>query len=264
MLLASIPALAFPFNAPDGPVRLELAAELGFVAPLAHRIRFGKDGDRLDYVEDGGQGVLFPFARPTAAVTWRRQRFVALWQPLDVRTRATLDEDLRVDDTVFPAGRPLDLRYGFSFWRLSWAHQLVDDGRWRVGLGLGLQIRNATIGFATADGSLDVTKRDVGPVPLLELELGRRFDDGAFVEAEIDGFWAPIRYLNGGRVDVEGAIADLQLRVGVPLAEPAEVFVGARYLGGGAQGTGPTDDGGDGYTENWLHTLVVTLGARVR
>ena len=73
------------------------------------------------------------------------------------------------------------------------------------------------------------------------------------------------RDLRPGRdVDVEGAIADIQLRAGLALAEPTEAFLGLRYLGGGASGTGTPDGGGDGYTENWLHFLTLTLGARVR
>lgn len=131
-------------------------------------------------------------------------------------------------------------------------------------MGLGLQIRNATIGFTAVDGSLFVFNRDIGPVPLLELEVRKRFEDGAFVEAEVDGFYAPIKYLNGRGVDVEGAIADIQIRAGLALAPPTEVFLGVRYLGGGASGTGTPDGGGDGYTANWLHFLTVSLGFRLR
>ncbi len=266
-------ALAGPIDAPSvnrpsSPLQLELMAEIGFLAPLAHRVQFGRDGDDFDYVADGGQDTLFPFVRPTATVTWRRQRFTLLYQPLDLRSTVQLDQDLQVDDQVFPADRPIDLRYGFSFWRLSWNHQLVQRDDWRFGLGLGLQIRNANIGFFAADGSLSEVNRNIGPVPLLELEVARRWDDGLFLELEADGFWAPIRYINGGDVDVEGAIADVQVRSGFALAGPAEAFAGVRYIGGGASGSGdpdPVNDGtSDGYTENWLHFLVVSLGVRLR
>ncbi len=258
--LAASPVL----NDPTRPYSLELTAELGLVAPISHTVQFGSQGDVLDYVSEGGQDNLFPFARPTAALRWRRQTFGLLWQPLDLRTTATLDRDLRVDGLVFPATRPIDLRYGFSFWRLSWAHRAVDRRDLEVSLGLGLQIRNATIGFTAVDGSQSEINRDIGPVPLLELEIRRAFDDGVHLEAEIDGFYAPIKYLNGGSVDVEGAIADIQLRAGLDLADPTTAFLGLRYLGGGASGTGTPDGTGDGFTANWLHTLTLTLGARVR
>jgi len=253
-----------PLNDPSRPYAIELNAELGALLPMAHRVQFGSEGDPLDYVADGGQDNLFPFARPTARLAWRRQAFTLVWQPLDLRTTTTLDRSLRVDDLVFPANRPIDLRYGFSFWRLSWGHHVTQRDDLQVALGLGLQVRNATIGFTSVDGSLSEFNRDIGPVPLLELEVRKRFDSGVLLEAEVDGFYAPIKYLNGRGVDVEGAIADIQLRTGLALAEPYDAWLGLRYLGGGASGTGTPDGTGDGYTENWLHFLTLSLGVRVR
>ena len=61
-----------------------------------------------------------------------------------------------------------------------------------------------------------------------------------------------------------GAIADIQLRAGLDLAEPMTALLGVRYIGGGASGTGTPDGTGDGYTENWLNFLAVTLGVRLR
>jgi hypothetical protein len=255
---------AMALNDPSRPYAVELDAELGLLAPLSHTIQFGSDGDVLDYVADGGQDNLFPFARPTAAIEWRRQRFTFLWQPLTLNTTVSLDRKLRVDDLVFAAGRPIDLTYGFSFWRASWAHDVLQSDRSSLRLGLGLQIRNATIGFTSVDGSQSETNRDIGPVPLLELEWRTAYDDGVHLEAEVDGFYAPIKYLNGRGVDVVGAIADIQLRAGLSLAEPTTTFVGLRYLGGGASGTGTPDGTGDGYTANWLHFATLTLGARIR
>ena len=258
-------ALAQPsLNDPGRSYAIELDAEVGFVGILSHRVQFSNDGDRLNYVRDGGQDNLFPLIRPTARLHWRRQVFTLLWQPLDLRTTVSIDRDLRVDDVVFPANRPIDLRYGFTFWRLSWGHRVVQRDDRSLTLGLGLQIRNATIAFVSVDGSLSETNRNIGPVPLLELEARRQFEDGVFLEAEVDGFYAPIRYLNGGDVDVEGAIADIQLRAGLDLADPASMYLGLRYLGGGASGTGDPDGTGDGFTDNWLHALTLTVGARLR
>lgn len=264
-LVGTIGAHAQPAQLDGGRAYgIELNAELGFLAPLSHTIQLSRGGDVLDYVKDGGQNNLFPLVRPTAAVRWRRQTFTLLWQPLDLNTTVTLDEPLTVNATTFPAGRPLDLRYGFSFWRLSWGDRVVVRDHAELTLGLGLQIRNATIGFASVDGALGEFNRDIGPVPLLELEVRRWFDDGVFVEAEFDGFYAPIKYLNGRGVDVEGAIADFQVRGGLALADPASVWLGLRYLGGGASGTGTPEGTGDGYVANWLHFLTLTVGARLR
>ena len=99
---------------------------------------------------------------------------------------------------------------------------------------------------------------------LLELQYRTEVGGNGFFEAEVDGFYAPIKYLNGRGVDVEGAIADIQLRGGLHLKDPMDAFVGIRYLGGGASGTGTPDGTGDGYTKNWLHFLTLTAGFRIR
>lgn len=267
MLLALVSA-AFAgsvLNDPDRSYLIELDAELGFLAPVSHTIQFGSRGTELDYVADGGQDNLFPFVRPTLAIETGRARFTALWQPLQLNSTVVLDQDLRVDARTFPANRPIDLRYGFSFWRLSWGQEVLDRDGASLKLGLGLQIRNATISFISVDGSLAETNRDIGPVPLLEVEYRRTFDDGSYLEAEVDGFYAPIKYINGGDVDVVGAIADIQLRGGLPLAPAGtSTFLGLRYIGGGASGTGTPDGTGDGFTANWLHFLVLSVGARMR
>jgi len=252
-------------NIPEAGHTIELDAEVGILAPISNTLQFGRQGTKLDYVADGGQDNLFPFVRPTAAIEFKRARLTAVWQPLDLRSTVSIDEDLRVDGRVFPANRPIDLRYGFSFWRLSWGQEVLRSDSASLKLGLGLQVRNATIGFVSVDGSRSETNRDIGPVPLLEAEYRTTYDDGGYLEAEVDGFYAPIKYLNGRGVDVVGAIADIQLRGGLPLApEGASMFLGLRYLGGGASGTGTPDGSGDGYTENWLHFLTLSLGARLR
>ena len=250
-------AAAIPLNDPSRPYTLSLAIEAGFVAPLAHRVQLGAAGDRLDYVADGGQDHLFPLVRPTVALRWRRQVFTARWQPLELRTTATLGTALQLDDVVFPADRPIALRYGGSFWRLSWGYRIADRGDRELSVGLGVQLRSAILVFTSADGSLGLERRSLGATPTIEAEARRSYLDGVFVEAEADGSYLPIRYLDGR--SVQRAFADLQLRIGLQLASPTQGFVGLRYLAVGTSG-----ETRDGSTEDWLHALIVTLGGRVR
>lgn len=42
---------------------IDMFAEFGFFAVLDHKVQFGRDGTYLDYNENGGQDVLFPFTR---------------------------------------------------------------------------------------------------------------------------------------------------------------------------------------------------------
>ena len=75
---------------------------------------------------------------------------------------------------------------------------------------------------------------------------------------------APIKCLNGGSSDVEGALLDLSVRAGYRVSAAIDVFLNVRYLGGGAEGTSDDDSGpGDGYTSNWLHFLTVSVGTEI-
>jgi len=243
--------------------------EMGFVDPIYHTVQFGKAGTRFDYVADGGQDVLFPTMRLSAELTiGGAHTLIFLYQPLDLRTRETLRDDLVVDDQLFPAGTAMDMRYGFDFYRASYLYDLFsrseDD---ELGLGAGLQLRNAVIDFSSADGLLRRTNRDVGPVPLLKVRARKAVWGRTWVGFEADGMYAPVKYINGGRSDVVGAILDFSVRIGYRVAPPLDGFFNARYLGGGAKGTSQADADrgpGDGYTSNWLHFWAATIGARVQ
>jgi len=244
------------------PATVQLDAELGFLAPLYHRIQFGQQGTELNYISEGGQDNLFAIGRATATVARAKNRYTFVWQPLELRSTVAIPHEWQVDSVVFDAGQPVDLRYGFSFWRASWGRTVWSNANTELSLGLGMQIRNATIGFTAVDGSRAEFNRDIGPVPLLESELRHRTAGGGFFEVELDGFYAPIKYLNGRGVDVVGAIVDAQVRWGIPMDEQYDAWLGVRYLAGGGSGTGTPDDTSDGYTKNWLQFATVTLGIR--
>ncbi len=255
---AAEPAPTHPFY------RFRAVAELGFVGVLSHKIQFGRDGTYLDYVRDGGQDNLYAFTRfSVEAELNRRHTLVFLYQPLDVSSRVVLPTDLRVDGLVFPAGTPIELRYGFPFYRLSYLYDLVPNERHELSIGLSMQIRNATIEFASLDGTLLRSKRDIGPVPLLKARGRYSLKSGAFLGFEVDGVYAPISVLNGSDNEVTGALVDLNLRGGLALPFASEAFVNLRYLGGGAVGQSDPEPLSDGYTKNWIHLMTVSLGAAI-
>lgn len=251
-------------NQPEWPVAIRLEAELGTLLPVAHTIQFGKDGSVFDYVEEGGQNNLFPFLRFDASLdigTRNTVRF--LYQPLDLRAEVTAQRDLRIDGVDFAAGTPLDVRYGFGFVRGTWLYDLMPDVKKEASIGAALQIRNATITWSAADGSARVDERDIGPVPLLAARLRLPTGNRTWFGAEATGFYAPIKYLNGGSVDVEGAILDTSVRGGLALDHGTDAFIALRYIGGGSSGTSKDSDG-DGYNDNWLHFMSLSLGVQVR
>ena len=250
---------------PSARPTVRLVGEAGFLGVLDHRIRFSGDDPTFRYDRDGGQDVLFPFARLSAELSLQdRHTIVFLYQPLELETRAELPPDFTVDGVDF-AGDTLVSRYSFPFYRLSYLYRFIDNDRWRLDGGGSLQIRNATIEFR-AEGTGGAggpsgfyRSAGVGPVPLLKLRARYTLPPGFYLETEIDGIYAPISYLNGSDNETVGALLDASLRAGFPVTSAIEAFINLRYLGGGASNTDPSD-----YSVNWLNTFSVSLGSAVR
>lgn len=247
-------------------VEWSLGAELGFLVVASHIVQLGNDGTRFDYRENGGQDVLFPFFRLSTDLKFKgRHTIVFLYQPLKLTGETVLSQDTTFDDVVFPEGTPLNSTYGFPFWRISYLYDFLRRPGDEVSIGVSLQIRNATITFTSADGSLRADRRDVGPVPALKFRGRWGFDSGVWWGTEIDGIYAPISGVNGSSSEVTGALLDASLRVGYDFTDRVAGFFNLRYLGGGAVGTesNPTPPS-DGYTKNWLHFVTVSLGVEFR
>lgn len=263
-----------PADDQAGAYDVRATAELGTVKVLANRIQFGEDGTLFDYVTQGGQEILFPFTRATVEITLaERHDFVFLYQPLTVESQTRVPSDLggpvQIDEVSFAPGTAIDLKYGFDFWRASYLYRVVDSRGWDVGVGLSLQLRNASIVFQSTDGEQISVNQNLGPVPILKTRAEYRFPSGAFLGTEIDGFYASSAFFNGADFDFEGSILDASLRAGVAIHSAADAFLNVRFLGGTAKGTSQYDDRFwtetvNRYTENVLSTLSVTIGARLR
>lgn len=243
--------------------KIRAIGELGFLGVFDHKIQFGQENTTyFDYVRDGGQDNLFFNARLAIEFEFKeRNIFTFLYQPLNLETRVELNEDIRIDDTFFPAGSNVNLKYGFPFYRLSYLRYFVKTDKLTVGGGLSLQIRNADIRFESGDGSQLVASRDVGFVPALKFRMGYHYNDKMSTEIEADGMYAPISILNGSDTDVLGSILDISIRQNFQIMDQLRAYATFRYIGGGAQGQG--DDFreiSDGYSKNWLHLFAISLG----
>lgn len=263
---ASLIPTRWHLNDPARPWAIRASAELGMLAVVSHTIQYSADGSVFDFVREGGQSGLFPFARLSAELElyWRHS-IIFLYQPLTVATQAVLQRDISVDKLIFPAGTPLDLRYGFDFYRLDYQFDFFRSPKYELAIGLGLQLRNARISFTSADGLLRRTNDNLGPVPILRVRGRYTFANGVWLGLEADGFYANIPIANGGTSNVEGAIFDTSLRAGLTVTPFMEAFVNLRYLGGWANGTSANPSGpGDGFTANYLHTIALSLGVGLR
>ena len=253
-------------NDPDNWLSFRGGLELGLIDVLSHTIQFSTNGTEFDYVEEGGQDIFFRFVRLTAELQLgSRHTVIFLIQPLTLNTEALLTRDIVIDDLTFPANTPVKLKYGFDFWRASYLYDFNSSADREIAIGLSLQMRNASIRFASYDGSLFRINQGVGPVPILKFRIRLPFNNGMWFGSEIDGFYASGKYITGSENDFLGAILDASIRLGFKMSNRFDAFVNLRYLGGGARGTEEDDPGpGDGYTENWLHTMSVTLGTYLK
>lgn len=263
-ILAAPAAGAAELDRPPAFARVLLTGELGFLGAAYHRIQYGKNGTTFDYVDEGGQRTLVPFLRLAAELRLRRRHaLIFLYQPLSFSTTVRLRREILVDELRYPAGSGVDLRYGFDFYRLSYLYDLLGrpGSRGELSLGLSMQIRNAVVSFTSTDGSLQRSFSNIGPVPALKARGGYAFRSGVWLAGEADFMYAPVKYLNGGKSDVEGAIFDVSVRSGFRVRSALDLFVNLRYLGGGARGTSPNENTvGDGFVSNWLHFITLSLG----
>ncbi|MBC8229963.1 hypothetical protein H8E77_10500 [bacterium] len=256
----------FLLNKRNNFYTLQCGFEIGFLDILSHKIQFDTNGTKFDYVDEGGQDVLFPFSRLTAELNlFNKHNVIFLIQPFDLQTEALLKRHIVVDALKFPAGTPIELRYGFTFYRISYLYDFIQAKKDELALGLSLQLRNATISFASTDGSLFRINENVGPVPILKFRGKYAFNSGVWIGSEIDGFYASGKYITGSDNDFEGAILDASARIGFELTDYLDTFLNIRYIGGGAKGTEEDDPGpGDGFTDNWLQTMSISLGFYLR
>lgn len=264
VLFFTLALLIFQIQAGDSSaVSVTPVMEMGFLTTMSHTIQFGKSGSEIDYRSDGGQDLLYGFSRFSVDFDFsRHHKVVFLYQPLKIESQNVIDRDLLVDSLLFPEGTPMAFTYSFPFYRISYLYDFWEEADRELAVGLSMQIRNANITFESLDGELLRTKRDVGPVPILKFRHRLPINEQFWWGSEIDGFYAPVSYLNGSDEEVVGAILDASLRVGVKVGEKGNSFLNLRYLGGGAVGTSENDldPGSDGYVDNWLHFLTVSLG----
>ncbi len=259
------PADPLRLNQGDRGFEVQLSAELGFAAVLAHTIQFDRDGTEFDYVKDAGQDVLFPFARAQAEIGFKRSHIAFLYQPLLLEGDVLLQKDLVVDDITFPAGTAMRAKYNFPYFRGSYLYDLLPGKKHELAFGAAVQLRNATIDFTSLDGEIFVSNRDIGIVPLLAARYQGPIAADVWWGAEATGFYAPIKYLNGDDNGVVGAILDASLRIGVRPRPGVLPYLNLRYVGGGAEGlSDESTPPGDGYNRNWLNTLTVSAGTQFR
>ncbi len=290
--VALLAAMALPLaaqdypqlNRPDAFLRVEPEAEIGFLKVFTHTIKVGENGTAFDYVEQGGQEILYPYKRFAINMDIGRRNYLRfLYQPLTVETTTRVDgiedadgipQPVQFDDVEFPVDEGLRLKYGFDFYRVTYHFNAVARPAVTVGLGASLQLRNASLVFESATGEETVVSQDLGPVPVLagrvEYDPQRGALEPAFFELEADGFYASSAFINGAEYDFTGSIFDVGLTAGYEANPATDLYLTLRVVGGGAEGTRPDGErtfwtqSRSGFTDNFLTLGALSVGARLK
>ncbi len=238
----SLPAFSFtPF----------LETEQGTIGLLHHTYQNGTAGTNFDFIKQGGQTNLYPFSRYTVGATIEKNhRLWFTYQPLELKTSVRFIDPVKIGSVDFAAGTPMELTYSFPFYRMTYTYDLLAsyDNAY-LGVGLALQIRNASIQFKQTDGANGklYVSQNVGLVPALAIYSEYVFPFGLTLSADIAGSYASSAIINGADFEFEGSILDASLRMSYRLRQGYSLFANARFFGGTAKGT--SENIGDTWTE---------------
>ena len=275
MILISLPFMVFAegslINDDDNDVKFFLESELGTIGILYHTIQIGGSGSSVfNYVTEGGQELLFPFERYNIGLTIADvHRISFLYQPLEIVTTSVFDEARVIDGVTFAKYTPMEMKYSFPFYRITYGYDFFPGDEVDLGIGAALQLRNASIVFKSLDGTQMTVSQNLGPVPAIHLFGAYRFDGGFYLLTDITGLYASSAIINGANFAFEGSILDASLRAGYTLKNNIDLFFNARFLGGTAAGTSQYlntnwTDSNSQTTANILATTSISFGVTVR
>lgn len=261
-------------NRDDSGVKFFLESELGTLAIQYHTIRIGPTdtSDVFDFVNEGGQEILYRFERYNAGMFIdNHHRISFLYQPLEIVTEVVFDADRTIDGITFTEGTPMEISYGFPFYRITYGYDFFAEDNIDLGIGGALQLRNASIVFKQLDGAINqmTVSQNLGPVPAVYLFGRYNFQNGLYLLTDITGLYASSAIINGANFEFEGSILDASLRGGYTLKNNIDLFLNLRFLGGSAAGTSgyardKWTDSTNPETANYLATTSVSLGLTVR
>ncbi|WP_321301772.1 hypothetical protein [uncultured Sphaerochaeta sp.] len=240
--------------------------EQGTIGLLHHTFQNGTTGDEFDYIKQGGQNNLYPFSRYTVGARIEdKHRLWFTYQPLQLDTAVDFkNNNVKIGDKTFEG--PMELTYSFPFYRATYTYDLL--GKYEeayLGVGLALQIRNASIQFREVDGEDSFISQNVGLVPALAIYSEYRFPFGLTLSADIAGSYANLAYINGADYTFEGSILDASLRMDYAIEDGFSLFANARFFGGTADGESENDasnwtESTEVYTKNNIASLTFSAG----
>lgn len=250
-------------------VKINFQYEKGFLKFIHHTIQIGESATDFNYIEKGGQEILFPFERFSADLyLFKNNKISFLFQPFTINTATRFYEDVEIDNVTFLSDTIVEMKYGFPFYRLTYSYQFHILPLLEIGAGLALQLRNASITFSAANGELFTSSQNLGPVPALHFNVLCPFSI-FYLYFEATGLYASSAFINGASFEFEGSLLDTSVRIGANIHDNVNSYLNIRFLGGSAKGTSRYtnyrwSESRKRYTSNYLALSAFTLGLELK
>lgn len=138
---------------------------------------------------------------------------------------AVIDEEIRIDDTVFPVQAEVDASFRTDVWRIAAGWSPLHTDKAELGLSAGVHLTRARYSFSAEAEGVELVEEKSRTVPLPNISL--------FGNYNIDRTWG----LNG-RVDLlsmkmggyKGSLVDAQATVSARLHRNVGAGLGYRYV----------------------------------
>jgi hypothetical protein len=233
--------LAVLFPAAHASAGVEAEVEASVV--IASRNDTGIPGDggtRFSLVDDLSTSLAPAFRLRLGYRIADRHLITALYAPLQVNARGSLDRNVEFSGESYPAGTPLLAVYRFDSYRLTYRYSIVWAEGLDIAAGFTAKIRDAETSLYGVEAR---RKTNTGFVPLVNAHIAWRPGNGAFgIVLDIDALAAP-----------QGRAEDVLLAATWAFHQGLELRAGYRMVEGGA-------DNDEVYSFAWLHYVVVGLG----
>lgn len=239
LLIFCLPAVA---SAQVGSWEFEL--EGGPTWQSYNDVEIPNDGSatRFSLYDLAGAG---PWPSGRVYVTWNaaeRHQLRLLLAPFSLTESGTTSGTLDFAGESYAAAAPLEARYAFNSYRISYRWRFYEGDRSMAWIGFTAKVRDATIALEQAGASS--RKDDLGVVPLVHLAWKRRFASAWMLDLDADG-------LGGG----PGRAIDASVKLGREVGAGWSLHAGYRTVEGGA-------DVPEVYSFAWLHYMVFSVRFR--
>ena len=196
--------------------------ESGAVFTQYNNVRIPGNTGTLFSLKDDLKAKPNAFFRVRAGYTIKSRHTISLlYAPLTVKSSGSVNAPIDFEGTVFAADTKLDGTFTFNSYRLTYRYDIVKRPKIEFGIGFTAKIREADISLRSEFS--DITKTNVGFVPIINFRLNWNINDQFGLLFEGDALAAP-----------QGRAEDILLAGTYNFSDNLKLNLGYRMLEGGA------------------------------